>query len=119
MFRNKFLQAAKATALSGSGAGGKAGYRLGAVIVNKKLIEVAKVNSLKTNPRLCRHFIYPHFHAESSAIFSLGLDNCYGKDLYVVRVKRDGSTAMAKPCTQCQRLIKDVGIKEVYYTTNN
>lgn len=118
MVHNKFLNAAYAVALSGSGAGGKTGYRLGAIIVNKKRIEAAKFNCLKTHPKLCKYFKYPFCHAEASAILSLGLDNCANKSLYVARVLRDGSWALAKPCKECKKLIEDVGLKEVYYSTS-
>lgn len=114
----KYFQAAYAVALAGSGAGGKNGYRLGAVIVNKKRIEAARFNCLKSHPKLCKYFQYPYLHAEAHAILSLGLSNCENKSIYVARVLRDGSWALAKPCKDCQRLISDVGIKEVYYSTN-
>ncbi len=114
----KYLDAAYAVALAGKGAGGKTGYRLGAVIVNKKKIEAAKFNCLKTNPKLCKYFPYPYLHAEAHAILSLGLDNCCNKSLYVVRILRDNSWALAKPCSSCAQLIKDVGIKEVFFSTS-
>lgn len=117
MSHRKFLEAAYAVALAGPGAGGKTGYRLGAVIVNKKRIETAKFNCLKTNPKLCKYFSYPYLHAEAHAILSLGLDNCCHKTIYVVRILRDGTQALAKPCSSCFQLIKDVGIKEIYYST--
>jgi tRNA(Arg) A34 adenosine deaminase TadA len=113
----RFLEAAYAVALAGPGAGGKTGYRLGAVIVNRKKIEVAKFNCLKSHPKLCKYYEYPYLHAEASCILSLGLDNCADKSIYVVRVRKDGTTALAKPCSSCQRLIADVGIKKVYYST--
>lgn len=117
--KNKYIQAAKAVALSSPGAGGKNGYRLGAVIVNRHTIEAAKFNCLKSHPKLCKHFEYPYLHAEAHAILSLGLFSCLNKTMYVVRVKRDGSYAMAKPCKSCQKLIQEVGIKDVYYSTSN
>lgn len=115
----KFLSAAYAVALAGPGAGGKTGYRLGAVIVHKKRIEVAKFNCLKSHPKLCKYYEYPYLHAEGNAILSLGLDNCFGKTIYVARALRDGSLALAKPCSSCLKLIKAVGLKSIYYSTNN
>jgi len=118
---NKYIQAARVAALASPGAGGKNGYRLGAIIVNTKTktIEAAKFNCLKSHPKLCKHFKYPYLHAEAHAILSLGLFSCLNKIMYVVRVKRDGSYAMAKPCKSCQNLIKEVGIKDVYYSTSS
>lgn len=118
MSHHKYIQAAYAVALAGKGAGGKTGYRLGAVIVNKKKIEAAKFNCLKSHPKLCKYYPYPYLHAEAHAILSLGLDNCCNKTLYVVRVLRNGQLALAKPCNSCLTLIKDVGLKEIYYSTS-
>lgn len=36
-----------------------------------------------------------------------------------VRIKKDGSPGLSKPCPCCQKLLKDHGIKSVYYTTEN
>lgn len=38
--------------------------------------------------------------------------------IYVSRRLKNGSLAMARPCKSCMRLIKNVGIKRVYYTTD-
>lgn len=42
-----------------------------------------------------------------------------GEKLFVARVYRDGSFALAKPCPLCEKAIEDSGIKEVIYTTKN
>ena len=39
--------------------------------------------------------------------------------LYIYREFKDGTKALAKPCASCQRLIKELGIKKIYYTTND
>ena len=35
--------------------------------------------------------------------------------LFVYRELKDGSIAMARPCPSCMALIKDLGIKKIYY----
>ena len=40
-----------------------------------------------------------------------------GTTIWVSRVLRDGTWACAKPCVKCQSLIRNKGIKRVYYTT--
>lgn len=117
----RFLDTAYAVALAGNGVGGKTGknFRLGSVIVNRhRVIEAARYNVLKTHPKLLQHYQWPYLHAEAHAILSLGLDNCMGKTLYVVRVLRDNSWALAKPCNSCMSLIKEVGIKSIYYSVS-
>ena len=56
----------------------------------------------------------PEHHAEARV-----LRKCdYGAVLYLARVlKRDRETwANAKPCKRCQALIRNYGVKKVYYT---
>jgi tRNA(Arg) A34 adenosine deaminase TadA len=55
----------------------------------------------------------PQHHAEARA-----LRKCdYGSVLYVARVLKDKTTwGNAKPCKKCQALIKNMGVKRVYYT---
>jgi len=43
------------------------------------------------------------------------LNNCEGKDLYVVRVLKNLDFAISYPCEVCQQLIMDVGVRNVYY----
>ncbi len=52
-------------------------------------------------------------HAEARSLRKAG----FGATLWVARVLRDGSWAMAKPCKNCKALIKNKGVKKVYYTT--
>ena len=39
-------------------------------------------------------------------------------DLYIYRQYFNGDLAMARPCESCFKLIKDLGIRHIYYTTN-
>lgn len=123
--RNKhyrFFMAAYAVALASPGVGGKDKnrFRLGAVIVDKQRhIVSARFNILKTHPQLSKYYTWPYLHAEAYAILSLGLYNCVDTDIYVVRILRNNSLALSKPCDGCMKLIKDVGIKNIYYSTEN
>jgi tRNA(Arg) A34 adenosine deaminase TadA len=40
----------------------------------------------------------------------------YGATLYVARIDRQGNWAIAKPCSSCSSLIRNRGVKKVYYT---
>lgn len=37
--------------------------------------------------------------------------------IYVYRQLKDGSLGMCRPCKACMALIKNLGIRKVYYTT--
>lgn len=110
--------AAYAVAICGEGAGGNkhSTFRLGAVLVKKNRPVASSVNSYKTHPVARRLSEWPFLHAEMAAIIKCGLDNCEGLTLYVCRVRRDRTIGSAKPCAACEKLIQEVGIKEVKYT---
>lgn len=112
------LDAATAAALAGAGVGGRTGtnFRVGAAIYDGPRLITAKSNSYKTSPRLLRYTKYPYMHAEQACIFHLGLDQCQGKTIFVARVKRDNTLALAKPCPVCEEMIAMAGFKRVFYT---
>jgi deoxycytidylate deaminase len=39
--------------------------------------------------------------------------------VYVYRVMNDGRMGMSRPCCACLAMIKDLGIKHIYYTTED
>lgn len=114
-----YQEAAISVALAGTGVGGRNhhAYRIGAVIVKGKTVVAARSNSYRENRYLRSWPKYIYMHAELAAISSRGMEACDGTSLYVARVRRDGSLGMAKPCEHCQKLIAQVGIKRVYYTS--
>lgn len=113
----KFFQAAYIAAISSSGAG-RDNFRHGCVISYKKDILAVKHNQLKTHPKCLLFSSWPFLHSESSAIIHLGLTQCRKCDIYVIRIKKDNSLGLSKPCSSCNKLIKYVGIKRVYYSTD-
>jgi cytidine/deoxycytidylate deaminase-like protein len=57
----------------------------------------------------------PSCHAEKKCLRKSG----YGSTVYVARVKRDGSFALAKPCCHCMPALRAMGVEMVYWTVNN
>lgn len=57
-----------------------------------------------------------YLHAEVQSLL-----RCQGEPyaLYVVRLRKDGSMALAKPCPICQAAAKEKKIKEVYYSVDS
>ena len=86
-------------------------YFVYAKIVSKSgaLLSIGVNSYIKTNPL--------HVHAEVAAIAKLRPDQ-YKKAyaIYVYRFDNHGRPACAKPCKVCQALIREIGIKRVYYT---
>jgi deoxycytidylate deaminase len=63
----------------------------------------------------------PKLHAEISCINSIRhLDINFSKvKLYIYRIRNDQPFGMSRPCPSCMAAIKDIGIKNIYYTTND
>lgn len=118
MNHTRFLDCAFSVALCSPGVGQQRNFRLGAVLVDKKRIIASGYNSMITHPKTLRWYKYPYLHAEAAVIFKRGLDYCEGSRLYLCRIKRDESRALAKPCESCMALMESVGIKSVIYTLN-
>tara|TARA_R100000008_G_scaffold25714_1_gene13881 strand:+ start:930 stop:1388 length:459 start_codon:yes stop_codon:yes gene_type:complete len=58
-------------------------------------------------------------HAELGCILGISRASTSGADLYVCRINLGGDFRYSKPCSMCHDAMKHVGIKRVYYTTNN
>ena len=103
------------------------GPHIGAVVVYGKTVISTGFNSKKTRPLQYYYNIHRGFndyqnsipmeHAEVAA-----LSHLIGKEirwnevsLYIYRELKDGRLACCKPCKACSRLIKDLGIKNIYY----
>lgn len=87
---------------------------IGSVIVQKNRVISMGYNSLKTSPK-SKH-PYKSIHSEMRAIWAANPDELKGASIYVFRQHRDGSLARSFPCQHCYNLIKESGIKRIYYT---
>ncbi|MGN0246519.1 MAG: hypothetical protein ACI4DK_11250 [Lachnospiraceae bacterium] len=103
---------------------------VGAVAVYGHRIISSGCNSLKTNPTQKKYNIYRFegdvgahtIHAELQCLLPL-MDN---KDidfsrvsLYIYRQHKNGKLALARPCPSCFQMIKDLGIKKIWYSTED
>lgn len=75
----------------------------------------------KTHPRSPHPYksIHAEFDAVLGAVAMQGLQfgwDLRGYKIYVHRLKRDGSDGLAKPCVWCQKMLDQVGIKEISYS---
>lgn len=63
----------------------------------------------------------PKLHAEISCLNSIRhLDINFSKvKLYIYRIRCDQPHGLSRPCPSCMAAIKDLGIRDVYYTTNS
>lgn len=63
----------------------------------------------------------PKLHAEINCLNSIrNLNINFSKvKLYVYRTRHDRPHGIARPCPSCMAAIKDLGIKNIYYTTDD
>lgn len=57
-------------------------------------------------------------HAEREALNNTTAKYRKGSTVYVCRLTRTGSLAMAKPCDACHTVMKKMGVKYVWYSTD-
>lgn len=119
---NRFLDLAVAIARANKECGHLP--RMAAVLTDKygTVIGLGE-NRLKTHPLQAKFSRRPgsiYLHAEIDAIVD-ALKRCRLDDieegwLYVARVFKDGTPALARPCLGCQRAIMHFGIQHVEWT---
>lgn len=87
-------------------------------------------NSNKTHPRqnyynryrtIDNTYFIPKLHAEISCINSIrNLDINFSKvKLYIYRIRHDQDYGISRPCPSCMAAIRDIGIKDIYYSTDD
>jgi cytidine deaminase len=81
------------------------GYSLAAVGIRSDGATVTSVNGWNTD-------VEPKHHAEGRLIRKLDS----GSTIFVARIKKDGTVAMAKPCPACQILLRARRVHEVHFT---
>jgi deoxycytidylate deaminase len=96
-------------------------YRLGAVIAKRKKILQVGFNQMgKTHPQMQKYVKgdwTPGLHAEVDCCLGLPAEDLLGADVYVGRIMKNGLPSLARPCEVCQRFLKNVGVRVVYYST--
>jgi tRNA(Arg) A34 adenosine deaminase TadA len=97
--------------------------KMAAVIARRKKIISVGLNTHKTDPlqlRYSRHPLSVCKHAEISAIKNaIKADrnvDLRGTTIFIARVMKDGTTAIAKPCEGCQKALTAYGINRAYWT---
>lgn len=75
------------------------------------------INKVQYKNKLLYRKISCSTHAEMSAILSLKTKKA--DTILVIRVGKDGTLRDSKPCKYCYEFISKIGIKRVYYSTNN
>ena len=109
----KFVQLAKKIAQKSSSE-----FQLSCIITNKnRVVSIGWNEMSKSHPKSKTHS--NHIHAEFHALMNLPFEETRGTTAYVYRIKKNGSSGMAKSCPACRQALSIAGIKRVYYSTDN
>lgn len=105
--------------------------KMGCVITYKGKIISESCNQFKTHPLQAEYDVeredfeegHPHahsLHAESAALLKIkDLDLKWNKvEIYISRPLKCRPYGLAKPCKACEKLIKDMGIRKIHYTSD-
>ena len=106
---------------------------IGCIAVYQGSIISIGCNTCKTHPlqkkyNKYRHIVYnkgyktlPQLHAEINCLVAIrGMDINFSKvKLYIFRPGYEGVFKLARPCPSCIAAIRDMGIKHIYYTTDD
>ena len=102
---------------------------IGCIAVYQGTIIGVGFNTNKTHPIQKKYNRYrkpsdsmlPKLHAEISCLNQIKhLDINFSKvKLYIYRIRKDQPFGMARPCPSCMAAIRDLGIRNIYYTTND
>ena len=110
--------------------------KIGAVIMYKSKVISVGYNTTKSNPIQKAYNVYRNangreydverqnngLHAEIMALqhatrsFKGDLSKC---SIFVYSKRKDGNTRLTKPCRGCSKRLEELGIKNIYYTTDN
>ena len=103
--------------------------KIGCIIGDKHQINSSGHNSntkchsvqAKLDSKHFKCFCVGKVHAETDAIIPLlNMQRDFsGATLYTYRELKDGSLAMARPCSRCMELIKRLNISKIKYTTDD
>lgn len=128
----RFFRFAREAAKKSDYCGSGSSPHLGAVAVYKGSIVAEAFNTNKTSPLQAQYNVYryhnpslpPKQHCENLLVQRLRWK--FGDSLdwsrvhiYIYRELKDGTLAMARPCRSCFHLLRDLGVRKVYYTTEN
>lgn len=101
---------------------------IGCVAVYRGNIIGIGCNCNKTHPiqkkynkyRKLSDFMLPKLHAEINCINSIkNLNINFAKvKLYIYWIRRDQPFGLSRPCPSCMAAIKDLGIRDIYYTSD-
>ena len=90
-------------------------YRVGAVGIRADgaVVQAKNLPVLLFTVGVNRPNPYPQVHAEMNCLRKMDS----GGVVFVARVRKNGATALARPCKHCMKALRQWRVKKVWYTT--
>jgi hypothetical protein len=87
-------------------------------VVRKGKVLAIGINQIKTHPKIKQYGYHAlcGLHSELDAALKLGFTDCSDLILINIRIDGKGQLNMSKPCQFCQKLIKQLNFKSVFYS---
>lgn len=102
--------------------------KIGCIVTYKNKVISVGYNCTKSHPLQAKYAKYRgivtpmpvSLHAEMAALLKVkDMDIDWKRvSVYIFRTHKDGSLANCRPCNACMSLIKELGIKNIYYTND-
>ena len=65
-----------------------------------------------------RYYKESSIHAESNVLWKIR-NSCKKIDMYVIRIKNNGTLKYSRPCDSCIDLLRKRGVRKVYYSNHH
>ena len=128
----RYFQFAREAAKWADYQGTRSAPAIGAVAIYKGSLVAEAWNTNKTSPLQARYNIYRFRDADTPDKAHCETQLCqrlrwrFGDnikwdkvEIYLYREYKDGNLAPSRPCKSCMAMLKDFGIKKIYYTTED
>jgi deoxycytidylate deaminase len=89
-------------------------HRLGSVLVRGNKVISFGFNELKTHTKSPSP--YRSIHSEFATILGLDKAEIDGSTMYIVRLRKDNSLGMAKPCIYCRKMLLSLNVSDIIYS---
>lgn len=90
-------------------------YRFGTILAKKRKIINMGVNRPYETHTRSRGYRFDSIHAEVDCLLGISDKDIQGATMYVFRLSRGGKPGISKPCPRCEQILRDAGIRDVYY----
>ena len=130
MMNKRYFKFAREAAMRATYRGTRSAPQIGAIAIYKKSIVAEAWNSNKTSPLQAQYNVYRYtdsdtpakIHCETALVQKLrwkfGDSIQWDKlEIYLYREYKDGSLAPSRPCPSCMAMLRNLGMKRIFYTT--